>query len=756
MPKLTLDNFWNGISTQPGWRKFPGQCSDAENVLLEVGRGAGSRPPMTLIANLWNDAVNPPVPLLWPGSRYKRISVGSDSIIIGPDGVGVMTIFAFDADGEPLTITDVDTIGFGYLGTDVEDLYLVSAEDTVLVLNRTVTVAMEAAPTATVSGSKATYDDLPAAPAVDEIWKVKSDWNAFPAGHYKCTSAAPVVWERIAEPDQANAVFTRSTMFHRLIRNGSGGFDWGYTPFKDRLSGDDLLNPPPKWVGQTIRAIEFHSGRLFASNKQSHKSSRAGDFFNLWIDNVNKVGDADPVSVDIAARTDAGSAGELLWLAGVKSTLVVAFENVVQEFTSYDRTLTGVNGQQRVVWAGTVMDVRPAIDGGRLYLVDGDGGIRRLEFNDLGYVLQYADDASAHVREGWLDGYMIEGLAIAGGKLYVLTDSDVLVYTLGVVGRKLVQSAWSRFTTSGVVRFLWPFQDHLELYVEGFGGLEAWSHMHMRPIRERPAAPLSVDAYLDGRETIEGTYEEITDETIFAVSLPADLAMTRLVTAEAMGTESQEAGSELTPVSATANEVRFAGRWDYPEEAHLADGSAFAFAFRFAVESAAELECIHNGAAIDPLTWDVTVAEWGESGGTVYVTAISDGSPLPEGDGLRIRRTRKAAHYVGRLYRSALVFESMYVSGANEAPLLRRLHVFHDHTTDYRVEFEAPGLETQVVRFEVDRFNELQLQTGRARTGDLQEAIYGSLEGGRLTLVHDTSGEVTWSRAVLDVDLASQ
>lgn len=757
LPEVEIRNLWNGISVQPGWMKFTGQVDDALNVDLEVGKGAGNRPPSVLLANL---AVgNPPVPYLIPGNWYKAVKLGGDTIVIGKDAGGAMKVFAFNAAGASLAIADPGGIGYAYLGADPDQICLAAAQDTVLVLNRTVVTAMQAAGAGVVLGSKTTYDDLPAAPAVNDIWKVKTDWNAFPAGHYKCTSAAPVVWVRIAEPGQANAVFDASKMPHRLIRNGGGGYDWGRPPWPDRLSGDDLLNPYPKWVGMAIRSMRFHLGRLFLNNRLTIKSSRGGSFLDLWINNVNKVGDADPVSVDVTAGDGVTDPGELLWSASCGSTLALGFAGgLVTEFTALGNTLTSINGQQRFVKAITPADVEPAADGSRLYVLDSQGAVHLFEYNDYTYALRYSEDVSQHVFSGWLSEYTVKALAVGHGALHVLTTTDLLIYRLGVSGRKVVQSAWRRYHFPGTVKFLTPVADHLEILLDSPGGAGWFSILTLAAQRVNPGAPMVVDAYLDLRESLEGTYDAGTNETTFTTGAPSDGASeftpTRLVVSEVMGSECAEAGRELTPVFVSAAAATFAGRWDYPEERFVADGATYQFDFRFSVTSSAQVSVLLNDVAIDLLTWNVTFPAAGASGGQVLISKIADASAIPAGADVKLRRTVKARHYVGRLYLAELVFSAMYVSGGDDRGLVKQALVFTQETTDYVVLFEAPGVDIQESPYEVDQFNVLELDTDRARSKSAIHLIYGPLQDGRLRLRHNTAGQVIWSRAVLSVDPA--
>jgi hypothetical protein len=63
----------------------------------------------------------------------------------------------------------------------------------------------------------------------------------------------------------------------------------------DRLVGDDISNPPPSFVGRTIRDIFYHRGRLGFISDDNVILSRAGKPFNFWNETVTAVLDSDPI-----------------------------------------------------------------------------------------------------------------------------------------------------------------------------------------------------------------------------------------------------------------------------------------------------------------------------------------------------------------------------------------------------------------------------------------------------------------------------
>lgn len=748
MAKETISRLYAGVSTQPGWRKFPGMMLDVLNCFLSVAHGAVKRSPTDHVANL--EAGEPLAPILQPGSAYKWIQVGTDTIAIGPDDLGVLTVFAFDVDGNPLTVNDTGP-GFAYLGADLSKIRLAADGEKVIVLNRGVNTALQAAPPGTVLGSKNNYNDLPAAPNVDDIWKVLNDVNAFPHGHWKCTSASPVVWERIPEPDQAGAVWTASTMPHLLLRNGAA-WDWGEIDWTPRLTGDAVTNPPPKWAGKPIEAIAFHLGRLWPCGAKQIWSSRARDQGNLWTDNVFAINDADPVKLD-----DTYNGGALLRMVSCETSLLLLYERAQVEVTSFDLTLTASNAKPRELSRFEAADVQPinvageAGEGTYCYAV-GTAGLHRFVIEQPATGMRRVDSPSEHAFIGWLDAYTIRRLLEAHGVLYVLTDSDLLSYQIRILGEQVVQSAWSRHAFPCVVRHLAQYLDGLRLWGEFDDGATARFVVlnyvpERRPVAgvagQESAGLLNYEPRLDHRELLSGVYSALDEETTFTLQTPGDLASTRLVL---MG---GSVGREIEPSAVTATSATFPGRWDRPSTVYIADGNTSDFAIGFPILNTGEVDVEINGEPLDPLEYSLTFPD----NATARLLQVPGGLPPPVGTGVELIRNRDDLHFVGRLFRSELRMGQLFTAGG-ESALLQTLVTRHVDSTDYRVELHYPGMPLAVSRWFTDFFGsvDLDVEAGKpTKSGEFRHALGGEMSLMQIGLVHDSAGQAIWSELILQV-----
>jgi len=748
--KETLSRLYQGVSTQPGWRKFPGMMRDVLNWHLSVPHGPVRRSPTDHVANL--EAGEPLAPILQPGEEYAWITAGSDVIAIGPDDLGDLAIFAFGPDGVPQTISDPAVIGLDYLGDDVATIRLVARGDTILVLNRAVQTALLDAPSGTVLGNKLDYYALPDTPIVGDIWKVLNDKNAFPHGHWKCTSASPVVWERIPEPDQAGALFDPATMPHLLQRDGAGGWDWGEIDWTPRLTGDALTNPPPKWAGTTIEAVAFHLGRLWPCGAGSIWSSRARDEGNLWTDNVFAINEGDPVKLD-----DTFNGGALLRMASCETSLYLEYERRQVEVTSFDLTLTNSNAKARAVAAFESADVQPVVIGGEagegsyLYAL-GRAGLHRFLTPSPATGLRRVDSPSEHAYIGWLDAYTIRAMIEAHGTLWLLTETDLVTYQLRIVNEQVVQSAWSRHSLPSTVRHLQQYLDGLRLWVEYDDATTARFQVlnlipERRPVAGVPgqdsAGVLTYEPRLDHRELLTGVYDSETESTTFTLATPGDLATTRLVLLGA------QLAREIEPSDVGADTATFPGRWDRPSSIHIADGEAIDFAIGFPILDTVEVLVEINGAPLNPAEWTLTFPD----DATARIVSAIDGSPLPDGTGVEFIRDRDDVHYVGRWFRSELRMGNLF-SADGRRPMLQTLLTRHVDSTDYRVELAYPGMPLAVSRWFTDFFAAVDLDTESGkltRTGEFLHALGGDLSLSEIALVSDSAGQAIVSELVLQV-----
>lgn len=93
-----------------------------------------------------------------------------------------------------------------------------------------------------------------------------------------------------------------STMPHCLIRKSDGTFRFARMHWVERYVGDDVSNPQPSFVGETIANIGFGKNRLWMLSKDNIAGSKAGEYFDFFGSTVMDVLDSDPIDVSAASE----------------------------------------------------------------------------------------------------------------------------------------------------------------------------------------------------------------------------------------------------------------------------------------------------------------------------------------------------------------------------------------------------------------------------------------------------------------------
>ena len=89
------------------------------------------------------------------------------------------------------------------------------------------------------------------------------------------------VWEECAKPGR-NIEFDKGTMPIQLVRQANGTFTLSQASWENAEVGDDLTNPNPSFVGNTVNQLVFFRNRLVFLSDENVIMSRPGEFFNFW------------------------------------------------------------------------------------------------------------------------------------------------------------------------------------------------------------------------------------------------------------------------------------------------------------------------------------------------------------------------------------------------------------------------------------------------------------------------------------------
>jgi len=119
------------------------------------------------------------------------------------------------------------------------------------------------------------------------------------------------VWEEVAQPN-IDIEIDNTTMPLALTRvlpgtfsiNGgsntaysNGAFRFSYPDWGKRDCGDDITNPLPSFIGQTINKMVFFRNRFCLLSAENIILSRVNDFYNFWVKTAMAISPADPIDL---------------------------------------------------------------------------------------------------------------------------------------------------------------------------------------------------------------------------------------------------------------------------------------------------------------------------------------------------------------------------------------------------------------------------------------------------------------------------
>jgi hypothetical protein len=258
------------------------------------------------------------------------------------------------------------------------------------------------------------------------------------------------VWKETVEPN-IDIELDAATMPHTLIYDGTS-YTFDEADYADREVGNDLTNPFPSFLDNTINDVFFHRNRLGLLADENVIFSEAGEYFNFFSKTVLTLVDSAPI--DVAVSNNQVS---ILRHAVPFNETLLLFSDYSQFKLSAVQVLTPETVSIDVTTRfETSLEAKPVGAGKYVYFPTSKGsfsGIREY-FVDAETETNDANEITAHVPE-YLQGTAI-GMAAASNEdmLLVLTDEDRTViypYKFFWSGREKLQSAWSKWKFSGEV-----------------------------------------------------------------------------------------------------------------------------------------------------------------------------------------------------------------------------------------------------------------------------------------------------------------
>ena len=457
---------YNGVSQQAPTLRQPSQGEQQVNMYGTVQDGLRKRPPSQHIAQVTAADIS---------AAYVHAinrDVTERYIVVISDG----DLDVFDANTGAAQTVNFPT-GKGYLtvvggGAASASFAADSVADYTFIVNKTVVVAMQAAPATTpvnygdwyapslwgqtfdsrylnaagdttLDGTVNTFSDLPSSPSNGVIYKVSGyDQNNF-GGYYVRRDGG--VWvEHYGEG--ANFGFDESTMPHALVRETDGTFTFTPFAYPVRQYGDEETNPDPTFVGATINSVFYWKNRLGFLTDENVVFSGAGDYGNFFRNTMTTLLDSDVI--DVAMTTNKVS---VLNYALPFNQSMMLFSDQGQFSLNVREVLspTSVSIDQATSYEMDV-GVKPVALGSEVYFVSQSGDYSRFReyFVNSDTLLTDAADITAHVQRYVPSGiFKLTGNAVEDAVFAISSNTGernrIYVYKFFWSGDEKAQSSWS-------------------------------------------------------------------------------------------------------------------------------------------------------------------------------------------------------------------------------------------------------------------------------------------------------------------------
>lgn len=296
-----------GVSTQPISNRFATQTTTSDNTLMYINRGLEKRFGGTYIDDLdytgdYADGV---------GHWVRRDNTTSYFVVVDKDNTSGNVVQVFGTDGTKKTVTVTDSSAEAYIqsgaGKSIDVLRVKTYGDTTFILNQNViTATTGAAPVhANTTVAPTTGMPVPATGTIGHHLNLTSNQVGYPVGVYEIIdTGVDGPWYQRVESPHANSQLDANTMPVKLLYDpDTDSFTLVLNTWNVRLSGDELTNPPPSFIGKSLNDITLFQDRLWLSAGQQVVSSQSGDLFNFWQDDWTTVVDSDRIDITLGGSS---------------------------------------------------------------------------------------------------------------------------------------------------------------------------------------------------------------------------------------------------------------------------------------------------------------------------------------------------------------------------------------------------------------------------------------------------------------------
>jgi len=522
-------------------------------IINPTAAGTGTAGDPNNIIQIFNIVTGAEVPV------HAVMANGNETAIGGVDGQGL-------GDNDPLVVALAAYLTNG-TQTPQQRYRTLTVEDGTFILNRSVTTAVEGVAITYLDGvgtastdrvrnqnnvknvtawsdflhppvDVATYPDRAVLISNNSannisnaaIWYATDDDVGLPQGFYWATSALQPPWFERLPTELANSFLKRETMplLMKYVTTGTPRFVVQAVEWEPRKSGDSGTNPGPTFIGNAIDDIAFHQGRLWFASGERIVSSRAGDIFNLWIDSISLVSDADPIDDAIQGTR----ISNIRLLESFRESLILITDGARQVELRANGPITPQSYQMyNSTDIFSANYVEPTRLGSSMFFA-GERDASNLLW-EYSYSPNQVSNVAADLTErvhGYIPAEVHWMTASAShNQIYMLSLADtdsIYVNTTSYSGQDRVLNSWFRWSYPGAtkIRSVEVFDDYLYILVERNLGNDAEDGTFLFLERQPLGTPaqetegtqtLNFSVRADRKVAVNGDYIPGSNETVF-------------------------------------------------------------------------------------------------------------------------------------------------------------------------------------------------------------------------------------------------
>ena len=525
--RLGIAPLTGGVSTQPPANRFASQTETSDNTLLALNRGLEKRFGSDFVSSPDTASGN----LNYTGDSeevlFHVVERNDDTVyflLIDKTKDNADVIQAFSLDGTKLTINVSDSTVYDYLKTGTlgtkDGLVVKTYADTTFLLNREVTVALGSdTVTYTYQSSDPVVTTLSAPlesgdPEVQNLYQhlIQTDVG-YATGYYKAINKGSKTgpWYERARTPMANSTIDDTTMPITLVYDPSdSSLTLSRPSWNPRMSGDDVTNPGPSFVGQTLSDLAIFDGRMWISGGQQIVSSQAEDIYNFWVNDWTTVVDSDPIDITLSGSSvESGR-----FLIPFSKTLVVIADGAKQwEIQSLESFTPSSTNLVETTTYDVDSKAVPTKIGNQLYFTSDQGQYTSVweYFPNFDRDSNVGDEISSHIEEYVPQNVRRIAPSENNNMLFLWSEDErnvLYVYTTRWQVSEKIQSSWCRWVFDTDIEIVGHAAVNNFLYVFMTRDNDTW----LEKIPITPPEPTS-DGFVSDTDTYALTTEDGEDLT---------------------------------------------------------------------------------------------------------------------------------------------------------------------------------------------------------------------------------------------------